>query len=50
MDDTSWMVLIMVGGVVLSILFYRQYRRWRAGKLADRLLEDVIKRKDAFRR
>ena len=39
----------MVGGVVVSMLLYHRYRRWKAGKLADKLLADVIKGKDAFR-
>jgi len=43
------MILITVGGVVVLMLLYNRYRRWRAGKLADKLLEDVIKAKDAFR-
>ncbi|MFM8550932.1 MAG: hypothetical protein ACKOCD_01235 [Nitrospiraceae bacterium] len=29
---------------------YRWYRRRRAGKLADELLADALKAKDAFRR
>lgn len=42
-------VAIGAGGVVF--LIGRQwYRRWLAGKLADRLLQDVVKGKDAFRR
>lgn len=50
MDDTVWMILIGVGGVALWLLLSQRYRRWKAGKLADQLLQDVIKGKDAFRR
>jgi hypothetical protein len=50
MDDMSWMIFILVGGVVLWVVIHHRYRRWKAGKLADKVLEDVIKGKDAFRR
>lgn len=50
MDDTVWMIVIGIGGVVLWLLMFQRYRRWKAGKLADQLLQDVIKGKDAFRR
>ena len=50
MDDTVWMMLVGVGGVVLWLLTFQHYRRWKAGKLAHQLLQDVIKGKDAFRR
>ena len=50
MDDTGWMILIGVGGVVLWLAIRQWYRRWQAGKLADKMLKDVIKGKDAFRR
>ncbi len=50
MDDTVWMMLVGVGGVVLWLLIFQRYRRWKAGKLADKMLEDVVKGKDAFRR
>ena len=50
MDDTDWMVLIGIGGVVLWLVAHQRYRRWKAGKLADKMLDDVIKGKDAFRR
>lgn len=50
MDDTGWLVLILMVGVVLWLVLSPWYRRWRAGKLADKLLEDVVKGKDAFRR
>lgn len=50
MDDTVWMILIGIGGVVLWLLIHQRYRRWKAGKLADKLLSEVVKGKDAFRR
>ena len=50
MDDTGWIVLIGIGGGVLWLVIHQRYRRWKAGKLADKMLEDVIKGKGAFRR
>ncbi len=44
------MILMGSGGVVLWLVIHQRYRRWKAGKLADRLLENVLKGKDAFRR
>ena len=50
MGDTVWMILIVIGGLVLWLVIHQRYRRWKAGKLADKMLEDVVKGKDAFRR
>ena len=50
MDDTIWMILIGIGGVVLWLVIHQWYRRRKAGKLADKMLEDVVKGKDDFRR
>ena len=50
MDDTVWMILMGIGGAVLWLVIHQRYRRWKAGKLADKLLSDVVKGKDAFRR
>ncbi|MDH4154873.1 MAG: hypothetical protein OEV01_13890 [Nitrospira sp.] len=50
MDDTIVMILLVVGGLVLWMVLFQWYRRWKAGKLADQLLQEVIKGKDAFRR
>lgn len=50
MDDAGWMILILVGGAVIWMVIRHRYRRWKAGKLADKILDDVIKGKDAFRR
>ena len=50
MDDIGLTILILIGGVALWLVRHQRYRRWKAGRLADRMLEDVIKGKDAFRR
>mgnify|MGYP001566387766 FL=1 len=50
MDDIGLTILILIGGVALWLVSHQRYRRWKAGRLADRILEDVIKGKDAFRR
>ena len=50
MDDTILMILFLVGVIVCLVMGHHQYRRWKAGKLADKMLADVIKGKDAFRR
>jgi len=50
MDDTIWMILIGIGGLVLWLVIHQRYRRWKVSKLADKMLEDVVKGKDAFRR
>lgn len=50
MDDTSWLIVMAIGGGLLWVVIHHWHRRWKAGKLADQLLQDVIKGKDAFRR
>jgi membrane protein YqaA with SNARE-associated domain len=50
MDDTVATILLLIGGMVGWIIGHHRYRRWKVGKLADKMLEDVIKGKDAFRR
>ncbi len=50
MDNTGWMILMGIVGVAFWLVILQRYRRWKAGKLADKMLEDVIKSKDAFRR
>lgn len=50
MDDFGWPLLIIAGGLLVMELGRRWYRRRMAAKLADQLLEEVIKGKDAFRR
>ncbi len=50
MSDSAWMVLVVVTGGVLAMLGRQWYRRRVAAKLADKLLADVVKGKDGFRR
>lgn len=50
MDDIGLMILVLVGGLVFWMMAHHRYRRWKTGKLADKMLQDVIKGKDAFRR
>jgi hypothetical protein len=50
MVDISLTILIVIGGIAVWLVIHQQYRRWKAGKLADKMLKDVIKGKDAFRR
>lgn len=50
MDDTEWMLLLIAAGACLAEWGRRWYRRRVAARLADKLLRDVVKGKDAFRR
>jgi hypothetical protein len=50
MVDIGLTILLLVSGVVVWLVIHQQYHRWQAGKLADKMLADVIKGKDAFRR
>lgn len=50
MAETNWFVWLLLAGV-LAYPFVRRWRRRRlAAKMADRLLADVVKGKDSFRR
>ncbi len=49
MDDLEKLLLIF-GSLVVGVAARRWYRRRVAAKLADRLLDDVVKSKDSFRR
>jgi uncharacterized iron-regulated membrane protein len=49
MTDLVWL-LAGLGGLTLAIIGRRIWRRRRAAQLADQLLSDVVKGKDAFRR
>jgi len=50
MEDIGWVVLI-VGAVAFAGKQWRSwYRRRVAARLADTMLSDVLKGKDAFRR
>ena len=50
MGDTVWSLLVIAVAVVLIDWARRWYRQRVAGRLADKMLADVIKGKDAFRR
>jgi len=50
MDDFSVGVMLVLGTIVTYMIGLRWWRYRRAGKLADKLLDEVIKGKDAFRR
>jgi hypothetical protein len=50
MEDFGWPLLIIAGGLLAVELGRRWYRRRIAARLADRLLEEVVKGKDMFRR
>lgn len=50
MEDTGWPLLIVAAAVLVIGLGRRWYRRRVAAKLADKMLADVVKGKDAFRR
>jgi hypothetical protein len=49
MDDLGWLLWFLAGAVV-AMLGRQWYRRRIAAKLADRLLDEVVKSKDSFRR
>jgi hypothetical protein len=50
MEESVWALVAAVVAMVVIGLGRRWYRRRMAGKLADKMLSDVIKGKDAFRR
>lgn len=50
MDETGWALLVIAAALLVAEAGRRWYRRWMAAKLADKLLSDVVKGKDAFRR
>ncbi len=50
MSDVTVLVLVLVIGLPIFAIVRYWYRRRQAGKLADDLLKDVLKSKDAFRR
>lgn len=49
MDDSGWALALIVAGTLVVELGRRWYRRRVAAKLADQLLKDVLKGKDAAR-
>ena len=50
MEGLSTALIIILVTVVLYLIGLRWWRYRRASKLADKLLSDVIKSKDSFRR
>ena len=50
MSDVTVLVLVLVIGLPIFAIVRYWHRRRQAGKLADDLLKDVLKGKDAFRR
>ena len=50
MGDLGWSLLIVAAGVFVIDLVRRWYRRRVAARLADKMLTEVLKSKDAFRR
>ena len=50
MEESGWALVFVAVAVIVIGLLRRWYRRRVAGKLADQMLSDVIKGKDAFRR
>ena len=49
MEDLGWFFLFLAG-VIGAMLGRHWYRRRVAAKLADKILVDVLKEKDSFRR
>ena len=50
MDGLSTALIIIFITIVVYIIGLRWWRHRRAARLADKLLADVIKSKDSFRR
>jgi len=50
MSDLEWVALVLALGGLVIALGWRWYRHHRAARSADKLLIDVLKGKDAFRR
>lgn len=50
MGEGTWIVAAVVVGGAIYVIGRQLYRRWVAGRLADNLLREVVKGKDAFRR
>jgi hypothetical protein len=50
MDNVTTGVVLTLGTIVIWAMAIRWWRYRRAAKLADKLLAEVIKGKDAFRR
>lgn len=50
MSDVGFALILSIGTVIVYMIVLRWWRYRRAAKLADSLLEEVIKGKDSFRR
>ena len=50
MDDVTVPLLLVICTVVIYFLVLRWWRHRKAAKLADKLLADVVKGKDSYRR
>lgn len=50
MGEGTWIVAAVIVGGVVYLIGRQLYRRWLAARLADDLLREVVKGKDAFRR
>jgi hypothetical protein len=50
MGDIGWVVVAIVGSALMVGFGRRWYRQRVAARLADKMLADVVKGKDAFRR
>jgi hypothetical protein len=50
MDSLTTGLILTLGTILVYTIVQKWWRRRRAAKLADELLADVIKGKDAYRR
>jgi hypothetical protein len=50
MDNLTTGLILTLGTILVYTIVQKWWRRRQAAKLADKLLADVIKGKDAFRR
>lgn len=50
MSDLTFALVLAIGTAIVYVVVARWWRYRRAAKLADSLLEEVIKGKDSFRR
>ncbi|HEX9742595.1 MAG TPA: hypothetical protein VGA17_07365 [Nitrospiraceae bacterium] len=50
MHDINILPILAGIGIMLALAIRYWFRRRRAARLADQLLDDVVKAKDAFRR
>lgn len=50
MGEVEWQIGVAVVVAIALTIGYRLYRRRKAAKSADRLLDEVLQGKDAFRR